>query len=815
VSSRSSAERILLAFLVLICALYALTPVHNGNFFWHLRNGEDILRTGQIRTTDPFTHTMRGERWVQQEWLAEVLFASTWLWIGEAGPVVLKAVIVALAVGFALLAARGRGAPAGACVLVGILWLSLSQPRWLARPHVLSIGFFGLYLWLIPRLRGRLAPSLAVFLPLQIAWVNAHAGFVMGIFLLALPVLDELVRKRIREAAAGAVLPLAALLVSGVHPNGFRSILYLRDFLSRPLFREAIFEWWSPFDPRYQPGLPISRTAIILSVLVAAAAVVIIVGRKRLVRSQVVGIVLLSAASAFAARNVDFLSLACLAWLPPLIRGKARIGFSWALLAAVAAVPFVHGVPREIGPPKRLGAGVDWGVYPVGLADYLERNPELLEATVFNTNEISGYLEYRFGERLPLYMDGRCPLYPQSFYAEYLLLACLQDADAPAEQLSALKARNIDLGLFDRPRNAGSSAYLMSELPQWQPVYWDSFTVAYARTSFLREIGAENLAYRYVDPLRPGEMLSLSPHLIPLSWSEELEQASRGDRAMTTSILALAALLQRNGDRARAMEMAGRSGEPGMLDDLFTALSGRPLGRDRPGFFREVRCWVLARGGDTRQALSVAEGLDHRQLSSALRILLYHRTGEDTLPAALPPLVPPSGIESLRSGRFPAEGRAAVAFSLFTAGMADSALTMVDSALACDTVPPWTRAAAGVLLSLSGRDSLALWLTDEALRGARTPSNLYARACVERLSGRIEAASEHLTEALAAFPGYHRARLLLAECLWEQGSLRESFEQYTILQDSGYPLPDNGIRRTELVRKVGAGSVDRLAGRSR
>jgi 1-deoxy-D-xylulose-5-phosphate synthase len=35
---------------------------------------------------------------------------------------------------------------------------------------------------------------------------------------------------------------------------------------------------------------------------------------------------------------------------------------------------------------------------------------------VFNTNEISGYLEYRFGEALPLYMDGRCLLYPERFF---------------------------------------------------------------------------------------------------------------------------------------------------------------------------------------------------------------------------------------------------------------------------------------------------------------------------------------------------------------------------------------------------------------
>ncbi|MBD3369525.1 tetratricopeptide repeat protein [Candidatus Fermentibacteria bacterium] len=814
-SFRIDGERLLLAFLVLCCALYALTPIHNGNFFWHLRNGEDILRTGEIRTTDPFTHTMKGQRWVQQEWLAEVLFAATWLLLGEAGPVLLKALVVALAVVFSLLAARGRGASAAACVLMGVAWLSLSQPRWLVRPHVFSIGFFGLYLWLVPRLRSRPVLSLAVFVPLQITWVNTHAGFVMGIFLLALPVVDDLLGGRLGRAARSALLPFVALLCSGVHPNGFGSILYLREFLSRPLFRESIWEWWSPFDPRYQPGLPLSRTAIVLSLLIAAAVVLIIVRRKRLVRSHVVGIGVLSAASVFAARNVDFFSLACLAWLPPLVRGRARRGMAWILLASVLVVPFAYGVPREVGPPRQLGARVDWNVYPVGLADYLEDHPELLEATIVNTNEISGYLEYRFGERLPLYMDGRCPLYPQSFYAEYLLLTCLQERTALAEQLQALQARGIDIGLFDRPRNPGSSAYLMSDLPQWLPVYWDSLTVAYARTDFLEDAGLGHLAYRYVDPLRPGALLSIPPHLIPEGRARELDSASRGRRAMTVAMVAKAALHLREGDLPGALRIAGGPGASELLNRLFTALSGKPLPTGTPGFLRQVRCWSLARKGDTREALSVATDLGYHQLRSALRIILYHRTGRDTLPQAFLPLVPPSGIGSLRSGQIPAEGTMTLASALFTAGMADSALAMVDSAMGCDTVPPWSGAAAGVLLGLSGRDSLALFHTGEALRGAATPSNLYARARVERMAGRPESAVEHLKAALSAAPGYHRARLLLADCLWESGSLQASYEQYSALHDSGYPLPDHGSLRMELVRQIGPGSVDRLVRRSR
>src|SRR5262249_9730021 len=42
------------------------------DYWWHLRAGELIARTGAVPTTDPFSYTASGQPWVAHEWLWEL-----------------------------------------------------------------------------------------------------------------------------------------------------------------------------------------------------------------------------------------------------------------------------------------------------------------------------------------------------------------------------------------------------------------------------------------------------------------------------------------------------------------------------------------------------------------------------------------------------------------------------------------------------------------------------------------------------------------------------------------------------------------------
>ena len=71
---RRFAEAALLAALGVLALRAALGDVTGEDLWWHLATGRFIIEHGAIPTRDVFSWTHPGARWVNQEWLAQVLF---------------------------------------------------------------------------------------------------------------------------------------------------------------------------------------------------------------------------------------------------------------------------------------------------------------------------------------------------------------------------------------------------------------------------------------------------------------------------------------------------------------------------------------------------------------------------------------------------------------------------------------------------------------------------------------------------------------------------------------------------------------------
>ncbi|OPL18992.1 MAG: hypothetical protein AVO35_03435 [Candidatus Aegiribacteria sp. MLS_C] len=781
-----------MAFFVLVCALYAMTPVHNGNFFWHLRNGEDILDTGVIRTVDPFTWTRCGETWLQQEWGSEVLFAVSWRILGEPGPVLMKMAVVAAAVLLTALAARRRGACASAVVLTGLLWFAVSHGRWIVRPHILSILMFALYLYLLERGTGGILSSMAVFVILQVVWTNLHAGFVMGWFLLGVPVLEGFLAGRVREALGRSAVLGAAVLSAGIHPNGFGSFTYITDFLSRPLFRETIREWWSPFHPMYQPGRTLSTTAVLLTVLLGLTWLVIARRWRRIGAARILALGALSAASLLSSRNIDFLALAAAAWVSPLL-GRVRTSLPAALLCIAAAVPFTAGVPREFGPPRPPGLGIDWSIYPRALAGFLRRNPSLMEARVYNTNEISGYLEYSLGENLLLYMDGRCHLYPERLYARYLILAYATPDDA-GRVMSIMDEEGIELALYDWPRPGESSAYVLSASPLWLPVYWDSITVVYGRRSFLEEQVYTDSSFSTVDPLAPQVLMQLPYYLMPASLEDELVRAASPPMSFGPAMVPAAALLLSRETVPDSLPFSFEN------DSLGISLRAAFLGDDpllEDPRLRLVQSWALAARGRLEEAFEAAERSEDPVLYSSFHVLLG-RTPDRSGPAgAAPPMMVPVGAWSdyLDGKATPGDSAVILAASAFTAGMRGPSLDSVRALLESGMeLHPWGYSVSGGIASLSGLDSMALDLGKTAVSMNRNPYTLLILGSIQERSGYLEDALGSYSDCLEISGLFLEARMSRADLLWETGRIDEALADYRLLGELDYLSPSAEFR---------------------
>ena len=766
-SQRITETAVLCWLLTLIAVLYSITPIHNGNIFWHLRNGIDIVETGEIRTADPFTWTRHGAYWIQHEWLAETAMALSWIHLGEAGPVLLKALFIGLSVLFAFKASLKNGASPGTAFVVGAVWLALAQPRWISRPHFFSIFFFSLYLYILS-FKTHKPWKLTLFLfPLQVLWVNVHAGFVMGIFLASVPAMRELFSGRYKIFLKWLIPPAVLVLASGIHPNGFRTLEYLPSFLAHPLFKQSIREWWSPFDPRYAPERTLSRTALLFSGLTLGTAVLLLVFKKAIDRGRVAALTVLVAATAFAARNGELLAPAMLAWIPGMLRLKLTAKYAAVLAVVLAAVPFVYGIPREIGPPKQLGAGVDWSVYPVELASLLEENPALMEnAVVFNTNEISGYLEFRFGERFPLFMDGRCLLYPEGLYWDYLMIA-----ESPGEEFIGLQNDLFNRYGFNlliyNTRSSSSSVYLAAKLPQWVPIQICSLTSTYAKWKLLEETGLESLAFRYFDPLDPGEFISTPLYQLPSSALSELkiQRDQLGSRVLNHAVEAL----QFRSDTSFTPE----------LDE-----------NDRGIWAETIRCWENCRSGNLQAAAASAAATGDLSLQSAVSWLQNGEFAENEGIAGIP-----VELAETRWNR-----KAIHITALWITGQQTAALCEAD--LFVDSLQPWGIAQCAWLYSLSGNQVRAGELSTLALSRAHSPMVLERAARVCRGARDFPGTVELCRMALAVSPFYSEARMLLANSLWDMGNTVDAGTEYRRLQDGGFVLPDYASERLLLLREL-------------
>ena len=784
----SRRHRLLAAGFLAVTVLYCLTPVHNGNFFWHLRNGEDILDTGIIRTSDPFTWTRHGETWLQQEWLSEVLMALSWRTLGESGPVLLKTLVILLAVSLTMAAAKKRGAGIPSIVLLGILWFSIAHGRWIARPHVFSILMFSLYLWLMERGTGGTMRSIAVFVPLQVIWTNLHAGFIMGWFLLGIPVLGSIIRKNGREVLGHGAVLATAIMASLLHPNGPGSFTYITDFMSRPLFRKTIREWWSPFHPLYQPNEKIFSTAAILSALLIFTWIMVLRNRRKLEPEHMAALAILSAACILSSRNIDFLAVAAIAWTSPLL--KRVKGFVPAmLLAAAAVVPFTRGIPSEFGPPLPLRTGVQWEIYPVELVEFIRENPGLMNARIFNVNGIAGYLEYELGEELPLYMDGRCHLYPENFYAEYLILTFARPSDTP-RVMSIFENKGIELAIYHWPDTGESSAYALAANPEWSPVYWDHLVVVYAKNDFLEREGLFALRFEHVDPLDPYTLLTVPFYYLPQSWNTELSRAASPPMRYPPAIQARAALLAATGKPSGIPDRNPDGDSFG--ESLRLVLEGEDPVLENPGF-RILQCWSLAAKDRFEEAVEAATASSDTVLLNAVLVLSGNSLEGDTAvsiyrPPAMVPI--PAWEKYVKGTCTPGDSAAILASALFTAGMRERALEQVDRILNDSLeLHPWGYSVCGGISAYCGHAEESEILGWKAVSMSVNPYTLMWLGNILRMSGKTEQALEAFDRSLEIADIYIEARIRRADLLWNLGDIEAALLDYRALSALDYLTP--------------------------
>ncbi len=436
---------------VLVFALYeqvvgypALRRLDDLDAPWHLACGRVIVETGAVPREDPICFTTAGVEWININWLAQVVLYRLYLVAGWQGPIVLAALLCALALAATADRFRLREAPAWATVLL------LPAAAWVldlihtVRPQAATFAGVAACAWLLdlPDPERRLGPRRALAVAALLAvWMQLHGGFAFAVALLGLDLVGSAIDAR-RETGkdwlpprsrwlAGAIV-LGLLAGCAVHPSGLRLLPHVATYTRQlgPIWMATVGEL-VPLDLRS----PVGRLLLpLLGVLIGCAAVLV---RTRATRALAARDLLPLLVFGLLAVQIQRAAIPLVLLAVPALGGlvgralvalrgqapapeKAPLGWlratvttfpAFLLGAALLWAPVSLALARP-GAPGALGPPLDPGLYPLEAAAVLRRDHP--RGRIFNTFNAGGLLAWAIGAERRLTLDGRGDLHHAS-----------------------------------------------------------------------------------------------------------------------------------------------------------------------------------------------------------------------------------------------------------------------------------------------------------------------------------------------------------------------------------------------------------------
>ncbi|HSM39020.1 MAG TPA: hypothetical protein VK838_06765 [Candidatus Limnocylindrales bacterium] len=478
----------------------ATWPLIDGDVWWHIRAGQEVLRSGAIPRVDTWSIAGAGREWTSQDWLANVILAigeNAGPW-GETALSFLFGAFTVLAFWILWRAIALRRPEIGWASRV--VWLSLglvlAGPVMGVRVQVLDLLMATVVIWLLWRYLVDPRRRWLAGLPLvAVLWANLHAGWLL-LFLLGgavlvgetidhfwgrNPVEGRPLRFRHLGALALALIASAAALV--LNPNGVDLYAYPFYTVGITALSRYVMEW-------FPASLDSLFGWLLLGFAMVAVVPSLVFGRRYL-------------------RTADALilvGLTVMAWQA--IRFLLIVGPIGGAVAAVVLSPVISrtAIGARVSPmlgrlarPRRgalgivnaalvvlvilVGVGVAFArTYPAAAEREIARGlpvaaTEWIEANdpgnrVFNRYEWGGYLgQHRPND--PVFMDGRADVYGDELLQMYVRVIGVQ-----GDPQQVFDRYAIDYALI--PPDWKLAAWFDAS-PFWQRVYADDVAAVWVR----------------------------------------------------------------------------------------------------------------------------------------------------------------------------------------------------------------------------------------------------------------------------------------------------------------------------------------------
>lgn len=476
-------NRVVEAYVFAFTFLIASRPISDADFWFHLKTGEYVYRTGIIPRTEIFSFTQFGQPWVAHGWLSGAFFYAIYSWLGFNFLIFLFAVLTAVASWIAFRRCNSHPFVAALATILGV-WTVM--PNIGVRPRVFTLLLSSVYLALLGRFaRDGIGRGIWLLVPLMVLWANLHGGFLIGLALIVLTMIGMVldawmsgteIRQLWPRLRMLAFILLGCLVIALLNPYGIGIYTIPLDVLSSPVFQESVLDWLSPnfHQPELMP----------LAMLILATIGAMALSPKRARPSDVLFFLATLYATLKANRNMMIFALVTVPIFAEYLQncldsssvGKLfkqteapSKGRNPVLATALLLIPLLVFIPKlrsEVYSPLSQKKNK----IPIGAVEFLKQRN--ITGNTFTYPSIwGGYLIWALPAN-PVYIDGR-GVYTEQFVKEYLeIVTGVADWRAAFDQYAV---RNVIV----KPNSL--LARELRESPGWQLLYHDEMSHVFSR----------------------------------------------------------------------------------------------------------------------------------------------------------------------------------------------------------------------------------------------------------------------------------------------------------------------------------------------
>ena len=456
----------------------AFRPVRNADIWMLMREGADIIATGEIPQVDSYSAVADGRPYIAHEWLSGIFFHGIFTLGGGQALTVFRALsmLAMLLLLWFSLAKRARRFILAPLLIALAAYVILE--RVFVRPHIFTMIFLCVWVFALEHWRQRRQLRyLIILVPMQIIWANLHGGYIMGLilgtmmtgataFLVLVPSWSRDESYTWADVRVFALLTVACLIASLINPHGIGLIKFSLNLgLASDYIKQYVYEWGSPFAARYRLRAYGSDIALALFILIWLGLA--ISARRRPLVDALIAL-LGTLMTAQAVRFISFIGLlgftvAVRAWLSiadaylgPVITRRRPLAES-ALFALIIASTLVYGFAYDKTNHRRIGWGFG-GKLPVETVSFLAESG--FEGNIFNDYTDGAYLQHHLAPRILPVMDGRIDVYGSELAHEYF-----SSRDDPIKFFRYLNKYNVSLILLMQTKKNIKVIQLLSQLP--------------------------------------------------------------------------------------------------------------------------------------------------------------------------------------------------------------------------------------------------------------------------------------------------------------------------------------------------------------